>query len=211
VERTLIILALLTPAACAQTIDPDHASAWGENIGWLNWGDTPASNAPLVHATHLSGFVWGENIGWINLGDGNGPYGNTSDRNFGVNRAANNTLSGFAWGENVGWINFGGGALAAPRNPARVDIAAARLRGYAWGENIGWINLDDNTHFVGIINPPCNGADLAEPFGLLDLQDIIAFVTAFQAQDPIADFVNDGVFDLLDIVAFVTAFNAGCP
>ena len=45
---------------------------------------------------------------------------------------------------------------------------------------------------------------------VLDTADLTAFVTAFLADDPIADFDNDGIFDLGDIVAFVLAFNAGC-
>jgi len=57
----------------------------------------------------------------------------------------------------------------------------------------------------------CNDADLAGPFGLLDLADITAFVQAFMAQDPAADFDGNGLFDLDDVVAFVTAFTAGCP
>ena len=55
-------------------------------------------------------------------------------------------------------------------------------------------------------------ADLAEPFGLLDLADAVAFVTAFSNGDPAADFAEPvGLLDLADIIAFVTAFNAGCP
>jgi len=57
----------------------------------------------------------------------------------------------------------------------------------------------------------CNDADLAGPFGLLDLADITAFVQAFMAQDPAADFDGNGLFDLDDVVAFVTVFTAGCP
>lgn len=60
----------------------------------------------------------------------------------------------------------------------------------------------------------CNPADLVEPFGILDLADITAFVVAFTSvpQDPIADLAPPfGVFDLADISAFVTAFLAGCP
>ena len=58
----------------------------------------------------------------------------------------------------------------------------------------------------------CNAADLAEPFGILDLSDIGAFVTGFTGGDPIADLAAPaGVFDLNDISAFVSAFSAGCP
>jgi hypothetical protein len=58
----------------------------------------------------------------------------------------------------------------------------------------------------------CNPADLAEPFGVLDLGDISAFVSAFTAQDPAADLAEPfGVFDLADLGAFVSAFIEGCP
>jgi hypothetical protein len=58
---------------------------------------------------------------------------------------------------------------------------------------------------------PCP-ADIAPPFGVLDLADIVAFVGAFLAQDPAADLASPaGVFDLADITAFVSGFNTGCP
>ena len=58
---------------------------------------------------------------------------------------------------------------------------------------------------------PCNAADLAEPFGILDLSDINAFVSAFTGQDLLADLNGDGLLDLSDINLFVTEFTAGCP
>lgn len=55
-------------------------------------------------------------------------------------------------------------------------------------------------------------ADLAAPFGILDLSDINAFIGGFVAQDPIADVAAPfGVFDLADIGSFIAAFQAGCP
>jgi hypothetical protein len=61
-------------------------------------------------------------------------------------------------------------------------------------------------------DPGCNAADLAAPYGVLDLADIGAFVTGFLAQDPAADLAPPaGVFDLADLQAFITAFTAGCP
>ena len=55
-------------------------------------------------------------------------------------------------------------------------------------------------------------ADIAPPFGVLDLQDINAFVTGFGNQQPIADLAAPfGVFDLADIGVFVGGFNGGCP
>ena len=48
--------------------------------------------------------------------------------------------------------------------------------------------------------------------GVLDLADIIAFVSAFTTQDPAADLAEPfGVLDLADVISFVTAFLAGCP
>lgn len=57
----------------------------------------------------------------------------------------------------------------------------------------------------------CAEADLAEPFGELDLSDITAFVEGFTARQDISDLVPDGVWDLADIGAFVESFEAGCP
>jgi uncharacterized membrane protein len=58
----------------------------------------------------------------------------------------------------------------------------------------------------------CNVADIAEPFGVLDLADVQAFIAGFLGSDPIADIAPPaGVFDLADVQAFIAAFNAGCP
>jgi hypothetical protein len=57
----------------------------------------------------------------------------------------------------------------------------------------------------------CSPADYAEPFGVLDLADLLAFTTAFIAGDPAADLDGNGVYDLADIGAFVALFSAGCP
>lgn len=103
------------------TIDSTYKYAWGENIGWLNFGTSEGN----VHITDsaLTGYAWGENIGWINL---NPTYG-------GVTNDGEGNLSGYAWGENVGWINFNptGGGVTIDSN--------GDFSGYAWGENIGWI------------------------------------------------------------------------
>lgn len=58
----------------------------------------------------------------------------------------------------------------------------------------------------------CNAADLAEPFEILDLSDISAFIDGFTNQLPVADLAEPfGIFDLSDIGAFVSAFSGGCP
>ncbi len=59
---------------------------------------------------------------------------------------------------------------------------------------------------------PCNIADFAEPLGVLDFSDVLAFLTAFGSQNPAADLAPPtGVFDFTDVIAFLGAFGAGCP
>ena len=57
----------------------------------------------------------------------------------------------------------------------------------------------------------CEMADLAAPFGLYDLSDVIAFIDAIGTQNPIVDCNHDGLIDLMDINTFVAQFTAGCP
>ncbi len=63
---------------------------------------------------------------------------------------------------------------------------------------------------IDLVGCSGNPADLAPPFGVLDLADIQAFVNAFIAGDPLADIAPPfGVLDLNDVSLFVTAFLAG--
>jgi hypothetical protein len=66
---------------------------------------------------------------------------------------------------------------------------------------------------LGLPGPgPCNAADNAAPFGVLDLADVQGFIAGFLAQTAAADLAAPfGVWDLADINAFIAAFNAGCP
>lgn len=58
----------------------------------------------------------------------------------------------------------------------------------------------------------CNPADLAPPFGILDLGDVDLFIPAFLSADPSADLAPPvGVVDLGDVDAFIAAFLGGCP
>ena len=60
------------------------------------------------------------------------------------------------------------------------------------------------------IDDPCP-ADLALPFGQLDLADINAFVTGFTGQTASGDLDGNGLWDLADINTFVMSFTTGCP
>lgn len=56
------------------------------------------------------------------------------------------------------------------------------------------------------------GADLADPFGVLDFSDVIAFLTAFASAEPAADLAPPfGAFDFSDIAAYLGVFGDGCP
>ncbi len=94
-----------------------------------------------------------------------------------------------------GVIGDGAGAL---------DIAAVDL--FANGSSP--VYYDDLVLVPVLTHCP---ADLAPPYGVLDLADINAFIGGFVGQDPIADMNDDGIFDLQDIGLFVDGFLAGCP
>ena len=60
--------------------------------------------------------------------------------------------------------------------------------------------------------PECNPADLAEPFGELDIADVVAFLQLFGVNDPAADIADPiGAWDISDVVAFLQLFGVGCP
>lgn len=62
------------------------------------------------------------------------------------------------------------------------------------------------------LSDACNPADIAIPFGFLDLSDADAFIAAFAAGDALADLAFPfGFIDLSDIDAFIGAFLGGCP
>ena len=94
-----------------------------------------------------------------------------------------------------------------PVGTPQLDLGASKFIGNNINFGVGtWV-----VRAIGCpAQPGCNGADIAEPFGVLDLADVQAFVAGFLSQDPIADITGDGVFDLADVQAFVAAFTAGC-
>jgi hypothetical protein len=78
------------------------------------------------------------------------------------------------------------------------------------------VDQADMNRLASIADEPfpidCGVADLAPPFGVLDLTDINFFILGFLSRTPNADLAAPaGVFDLADINAFVTGFGAGCP
>ena len=114
------------------TIDAVYKYAWGENIGWINFGCDECDVA--ITDDGLTGHAWSTQYGWINLSPNNA--GNT-----GVINDGEGTLSGFAWSSNLGWIDFTG-----------VTINTS-------GEFLGYATLDSD---ASQINFNCvNGASCA--------------------------------------------------
>jgi len=55
-------------------------------------------------------------------------------------------------------------------------------------------------------------ADFAPPYGVLDFNDVLAFLVGFGSMDPVSDLSPPfGVFDFNDVIRFLTSFGAGCP
>lgn len=65
---------------------------------------------------------------------------------------------------------------------------------------------------TGVSAGGCNIADLAQPFGTLNIDDVLAFLNAFAAQDPAADVAAPtGAWNIDDVLVFLNAFADGCP
>ncbi len=114
---SLVVNKPVSASSTDGTIDQTYRYAWGENIGWIDFGT--ANGNVHVTAAGLSGYALSETVGWINLG---------SVANDGSGR-----LSGYAWSENTGWINF------SPTNGGVTINASGEFNGAALSENAGWI------------------------------------------------------------------------
>lgn len=62
-------------------------------------------------------------------------------------------------------------------------------------------------HTPGVLQCP---GDLTDD-GMLNFFDISAFLSAYSAQMPIADFNNDGMYNFFDISIFISLYSMGCP
>ena len=144
--KIIIIVALAMSAVFsptttrAQNISSSDGYAWGENVGWINFGSTDGDVD--VTATALDGYAWGENVGWISLNCTNDS--SCATVNYGVTNTSG-VLSGYAWGENTGWISFNcnnTSSCASVDYSVLVSQTNGDFSGYAWGENIGWISFN---------------------------------------------------------------------
>ena len=113
------------------------------------------------------------------------------------------------------WESFPAPRVLSFQRPSAVSVAGCGTNSIRASIEYTAINREFDANGDGVLDgcePGCSAADLAEPFGLLDLADISAFGAGFVAGDATVDLSAPfGVFDLGDIAAFVTAFTAGCP
>ena len=93
---------------------------------------------------------------------------------------------------------FGGGVFDYGEGPALV-----------MGGSFTQVDGISSSKVAAILGASCP-ADLTGD-GNLDFFDVSAFLSAYNAMDPIADFTGDGVYDFFDVSAFLAAYNAGCP
>jgi len=95
----------------------------------------------------------------------------------------------------VGFFENGGGAGVVVRY-ASDSIGRQVVPASAWSRNT---------------TPPCF-ADLAEPFGSLNIFDLQAYIGLYNAQDASADLAAPfGTFNIFDLQAYINLYNAGCP
>jgi hypothetical protein len=160
----------------------------------------------LTEITHLRFFAYAENP---NIGfQGDVPW----VRLVAAGGSVDLRPSGSALNESIGrWHEFVV-PLAGDADWTRAEIGvpdlaethAVEIHADTWGEGFTlWL---DGVRFTP---HPCP-ADLAPPFGLLDLADVVSFVSWFQAGDPIVDLDGSGLLDLSDLTAFVAGFLGGC-
>lgn len=148
-----------------------------------------------------------------------GNTGNTASGNYNVDiyLSTNTTITVFD--TLIRSYSFGPLADGSTRttNPTSATIPLTQNPGnYFVGmivSGTGDSDTSNNTAFesrqITIVNCP---ADIARPYGTLDIDDVLTFLNGFAAQDPIADVAPPaGVWDIDDVLFFLNSFAAGCP
>jgi subtilisin-like proprotein convertase family protein len=90
-------------------------------------------------------------------------------------------------------------------------VWTVRISDERGGETAVWNSAEIRVYGTDAGPGPCQQADLAEPYGILDLADTLAFVIAFQTGGSDADFAAPfGTLNGDDISGFIEAFLNGC-
>lgn len=208
VQQTIDLVAIVRPEGLAAADldgdgDMDLAAVMSDDVASRAGG---FFNTAGVLGAEVSAATNGADSGDVAAGD----FDLDGDVDLAVTNTDGNSISIM---ENTGGAFAPGVVIGAGTRPERIVAADLDNNG---SPDLAMTNRDSNDTWTFLSQAaggptPCNAADTAEPFGILDLADIQAFVAGFTAQDPGADIDGNGVFDLADLQAFVVAFTGGCP
>lgn len=116
-------------------------------------------------------------------------------------------------------VSVTGGAADAINNVEMVRLTVPAAGEYTLRVKGTAVNTGEQGYAIVVagdvtedVDPGCNAADLAEPFGSLDFFDVSAFLAAYNANQPAADIAAPfGSWDFFDVSAYLGLYNAGCP
>ena len=104
------------------------------------------------------------------------------------------------------------GTFTVDYDGAAVLVQNNSLVTYATSPGTNQSSIAGSSIEITVGSGGCSPADLAEPFGIVDIDDVDAFITAFLSGDAAADLVAPfGIVDIDDVDNFITLFLAGCP
>ena len=193
------VFAALAPFAAGAsttngTITAGSGYAWGENLGWINFGCDNC--AVSITDSLVEGHAWSRAYGWINLSPENGGVVNDGEGN----------LSGYAWSSALGWINFSGATIDA----SGVFAGMAGIE----GSNAGRINFAcDNCDVSTDWRPAAVRSQAGGSAGVIYAVTTTTIIPTSTEESPTstegylywfenivkrADIVRDGIIDVLD-------------
>jgi hypothetical protein len=170
----------------------DDAPAVANHINVSSLG---GAFAPLDLEAFAISFYFPGDGGFVNFGDETTmaehiQFSRNGLNNFTADERSDEAVAAGLWTGVTDWISIQTDSLLIELT----DISGGLLHG-----------PDD----YNVFGPAC-AADLTGD-GVADIFDVLDFVAAYNANDPIADFTGDGNIDIFDVLAFVEAYNAGCP
>jgi DNA-binding beta-propeller fold protein YncE len=183
-----------------QVVDDAQGRIWVNN-----WGDKRVSAYDIASGALVGSVLFASS-----------PVGLAYDAASDTVRVAHGEL-GLSVGGEAGYTESQSGTLSV------IDAATFSRTDYDLGVGPSAMAMSSDGNVLAVAAPigdgvailsfmsGCSSADLSEPFGVLNFFDVSVFVSAFSAQDSIADFTGEGIFDFFDVSAFLQAFAVGCP
>lgn len=175
------------------------------------WGTVPEDPAQLF-APDNAPFVSGQNVHWIT-----GLASGLGDALIWNDRSTTGPGQSFAGAVNI---------TERDGTPANLEIVDSAGNPILLPDGVGYYDfewheasqtlfvMDFANRAVYVLRETTGGgcpADLAEPFDQLDIFDVLAYLSLFDAQDPSADLADPvGSFDIFDVLAYLSLFDAGC-